>query len=94
MKNGSLLEVDQFLIYFFQKNYFYAAFFKMSLKETVGFEKGELSKEAFIQLYKIEAQRDDTDVNDISSRLANMGFNKSLTIDQVKLIEEIDCLLK
>ena len=51
--------------------------------ETVGFEKGELTKESFIQLYKIEAQRDDTDVNDISSRLANMGFNKSLTIDQV-----------
>ena len=54
-------------------------------KETVGFEKGELTKDAFIQLYKIEAQRDDTDVNDINSRLANMGFNKSLTIDQVNV---------
>ena len=51
--------------------------------ETVGFDKGELTKEAFIKLYKIEAQRDDTDVKDINSRLANMGFNKSLTIDQV-----------
>ena len=49
----------------------------------MGFEKGELSKESFIKLYKIEAQRDDTDVEDINSRLANMGFNKSLTIDQV-----------
>ena len=49
----------------------------------VGFERSELTKEAFIQLSKIEAGRDDTDISDITMRLNNMGFNKSLTIDQV-----------
>lgn len=83
------MEVCRRLIKFsfnFAKKIIFTQHFKNFLKETVGFEKGELTKEAFIQLYKIEAQRDDTDVNDISSRLANMGFNKSLTIDQVKII--------
>ena len=51
--------------------------------ETVGLEKNELTKDGFIQLYKIEAKRDDTDIEDINVRLANMGFNKALTIDQV-----------
>ena len=32
----------------------------------------------------MEAQRDDTDVGEVYTRLANLGFNKqSLTIDQV-----------
>ena len=67
-------------IYYFRRN---EMKFLLFFLETVGFDKGELTKEAFIKLYKIEAQRDDTDVKDINSRLANMGFNKSLTIDQV-----------
>lgn len=51
--------------------------------ETVGFERNELTKDGFIKLSKIEAKRDDTDLEDIGARLANLGFNKSLTIDQV-----------
>ena len=51
--------------------------------ETVGFEKNELTKDGFIKLSKIEAQRNDTDLEDIAMRLANLGFNNSLTIDQV-----------
>lgn len=54
--------------------------------ETVGFEKNELTKDGFIKLSKIEAQREDTDLDDIAARVANLGFNKSLTIDQVCLI--------
>lgn len=55
----------------------------MFVGDTVGFEKNELTKEGFIKLSKIEAQRDDTDLEDIAARMTNLGFNKSLTIDQV-----------
>ena len=57
--------------------------------DTVGFERDELTKDGFIELSKIEASREDTDIEDINTRLANMGFNKSLTIDQVKLIKKL-----
>lgn len=52
----------------------------------VGFENSELTKEGFLKLYKIEAGREDLDMNDIITRLGNLGFNKSLKIDQVNQI--------
>ncbi|RNA11121.1 EF-hand calcium-binding domain-containing 7-like isoform X5 [Brachionus plicatilis] len=55
------------------------------LGELVGLKKNELTKESFIELHVIEANREDTDLTDIMSRLTNLGFNKSLTIDQVFL---------
>ncbi|CAF0786566.1 unnamed protein product [Brachionus calyciflorus] len=50
--------------------------------ELVGFEKNELTKDGFIKLHAIEAKREDKDVDEINKRLANLGFNKSLSIDQ------------
>lgn len=51
--------------------------------DTVGFERGELTREGFVELSKIEAGRDDTDIEDITMRINNMGFNRALRIDQV-----------
>jgi len=62
----------------------YLNYLNLNFTDTVGFERNELTKDAFIQLSKIEADRDDTDIDDITMRVNNMGFNKSLTIDQVK----------
>jgi len=50
--------------------------------DTVGFERDELTKDGFIELSKIEASREDTDIEDIAMRINNMGFNRSLKIDQ------------
>ena len=49
--------------------------------ETVGFEKDELSKDAFMQLYVLEGRQKNADLEDISNRLNNMGFNQGLKID-------------
>lgn len=49
--------------------------------ETVGFEKGELTKEAFMELYVLEGRQKDVNLDDISNRLNNMGFNQALKID-------------
>ena len=54
-----------------------------TLKETVGFSRNELTRESFIKLSKIEAERDKIDIGDLFVRIINMGFNESLTIDQV-----------
>lgn len=53
--------------------------------DTVGFERDELTREGFIELSKIEAGRDDTDIEDIAMRINNMGFNRALRIDQVTI---------
>jgi hypothetical protein len=54
--------------------------------ETVGFEKNnQLSKDAFLKLFKIEAERTESDselTKDIENRLSNLGFNKMLQNDE------------
>jgi hypothetical protein len=49
--------------------------------ETVGFVKGELTKESFMKLYILEGRQKDVDLEDIQSRLNNMGLNQGLKID-------------
>lgn len=49
--------------------------------EMVGLERGELSKDAFMQLYIIEGRQKDVDLNDISNRMSNLGFNEALKLD-------------
>jgi hypothetical protein len=64
--------------------------------QTVGFEKGELSKEAFMELYVLEGRQKEVNLDDIANRLNNMGFNLGLKIDHacpymVTVASEIDC---
>lgn len=58
-----------------------------SIEDTVkhGFKKNELTRDGFIELNKIEIERDDADLNDIWSRLDNLGFNKQLKLEHVTL---------
>ena len=63
--------------------------------DTVGFEKGELTKEGFMQLYILEGRQKEVDLNDIASRLFNMGFNAGLKIDHscpyvINIASEVD----
>jgi EF-hand calcium-binding domain-containing protein 7 len=56
-----------------------------SIEDAVkkGFKKNELTRDGFIELNKIEIERDDVDLNDIWTRLDNIGFNKQLKLEQV-----------
>ena len=52
------------------------------VEDTVGLEKNELTREGFIELYKIEASQEGVDLDEIWTRLFALGFNKNLQIDQ------------
>ena len=65
--------------------------------ETIKLEKNEITRDGFIQLNLFEAEQRDVDVESIKSRLRNLGFNQSLTIDQacpyiINISAESDCI--
>lgn len=53
-------------------------------------KSGEITKEGFLQLNKMEAEDNNGDTEDLWITLNNMGYNKVLEMDEV-IIEEI-CL--
>jgi hypothetical protein len=64
--------------------------------ETVGFEKGELTKDGFTEMFVMEAQQKDVNMDEVANRLANMGFNLGLKIDHaspytITVAAEVDC---
>lgn len=59
----------------------------IAFQDTVGLKKNELTKDAFVSLYKMQASdRKDENYDDLYEILENMGFNKALKIDQVTFI--------
>lgn len=58
--------------------------------ENVEMKSGEITKEGFLQLNKMEAEDNNGDTEDLWITLNNMGYNKVLEMDEV-IIEEI-CL--
>jgi len=88
---GNTSELFRFLNCF-DRNWIFINF-----QDTVGLKKNELTKDAFISLYKMQASdRKDENYDDLYEILENMGFNKALKIDQVTFINNkiIDFLFK
>lgn len=74
-----------FMAYKIKKNF---KFSSLIILELVGLDNNELTKESFIKLNAIEANREDKHEREIFQQLANLGFNRSLEIDQVLFFQK------
>ena len=65
-----------------------------SVTDNVDLEDGKITEEGFIALNQMEADDNAGDTDDLWVTLTNMGYNKSLEIDQVcESTEAVKCNL-